>query len=428
MRKYGWVLLAILALVTSLPCAAQVLKGSKPPVEKSPSPNRLLLPSSAFAGGVLTGYVIGPDNQPVPNAPVAVNGGMLMGEVIGEPIKKDEKQRSTSGGPWMPSNQFGPEYGRPGSFTDWQTTALDFCKQGPHQIINPGPPGTAATVNPGPPTTTAGGNPGPPDTNPGPPDKPSFQWGSQGGTAASPQWGGFTNAAGGFIVCVPADAKNLQVSTGGDSSSEGAVSILIGLNQLSARPGLYDPPYHNRDKSYGGDDWYDPPFFCGRGQRFDLNGAFPHASYEQGGKAGEMPVAMALNGDGKTALTTVECSNNLHPGLARFSITDGTSRVREFQTHIFQFIGGNLDRNQLMGGQPADFWYDIQMGPEQAGKSLCVAVTVAGPVVLTKPPAHKFTLNGDGRGRISGKIRATHVAPGSTVPFVISPHFSECGK
>lgn len=381
MRKQVWTSLAVFALASSLPCSAQVLKGSKPPVENPSNANRLLLPSSGFAGGILTGYVIGPDNNPVPNAQVTINGGVLMGEVIGDPIKKEEKQPSTSGGPWIRrgENSFGPEYGQPGSFTDWQRSAIDFCKQGTHQVINPGPPGRVAFQSVGQ---------------------------AAGGTTASPQWGGFTNPAGGFIVCVPPDAKDLQVSTGGDSSSGGAVSILIGLNQSS----VSQVPY-------------DPPFFCNRGQRFDLNGAFPRAAAEQDGKVNEMPVAMALNGDGKTALTTIECSNNLHPGAVKLSITDGTSRTRECQTHIFQFTDGALDRNQLMGGQDADFWYDAQFGSEEAGKTLSVNVTVAGPVVLTKPPANKVKLNGDGRARISGKIRATHVAPGSTIPFVISVHF-----
>lgn len=408
MRTRLWRLLGILALASSLPCSGQVLKGSRPAEEKPPTPNRLLLPSSGFSGGILTGVVIGPDNNPVPNAPVTINGGVLMGEVIGDSIKKndqtsgpdDKKQRFRSGGPWIQpggDTSFGPEYGRPGSFTDWQRSAIDFCKAGP----------AAAQANPG------------------PPDKPSFQWGdghSAGGTAASPQWGGLTNAAGGFIICVAPNAENVQVKFVPGVSSEPPVvdtqpaPVSVPVRPPGTKQGLYDPPF------------YDPPFFCSPGQRFDLNGAFPHASYEQDGKAGEMPVAMALNTDGKTALTTVECSNNLHPGPAKLSITDGTSHVRDYQTHVFQFINGALDQTQLMGGQPADFWYEVQMGPEEAGKSLCVAVTVAGPVVLTKPPEQKVTVNGDGRARVSGKIRATHVAPGSTIPFVIHPTFSECGK
>jgi hypothetical protein len=400
MHRHVWVLFGILALGCSLPCSAQVLKGSKPPVEKPPNGNRLLLPSSGFSGGILTGVVIGPDNNPVPNAPVTINGGVLMGEVIGDPIKKDEKQPSTSGGPWIRRGEgsFGPEYGQPGSFTDWQKMAQDLCTQGAHQVSNPGAPGAPATDNSGRQETRGAGN-------------ISINWGDRtGGTAASPQWGGLTNAAGGFLVCVPQDAKDVRVSLPGDAGGGSAVSILIGLNQ----PGVTQLSA--------------PPSFCSPGQRFDLNGAFPRASYEQGGQAGEMPVAMALSGDGKSALTTLECSNNLHPGPVKLSITDGTSHVREYQTHVFQFIDGALDQTQLMGGQPADFWYEIQMGPEEAGKSLCVAVTVAGPVVLTQPPAHKVTLNGDGRARVSGKIRATHVAPGSTIPFVIHPNFSECGE
>lgn len=386
MRKHVWILLSIFALATSLPGCAQVVKGAPPPVEKAPNQNRILVPSAGFAGGILTGYVIGPDNNPVPNAPVSLNGGTLMGEVIGDPEKKEEKRPSTSGGPWMHTGD--TSVGGPGLFRDWQNTALDFCKR---------------KANPGAVAAASGGSGA---------GKASIDWGdlTNSGTAASPQWGGFTNPAGGFVVCIPPGTKEVQVSSGGDRAAGGAVSVLISLDQPSA-----------------GQAPYDPPFFCGRGEHFDLNGAFPRATAEQDGKVSAMAVAMALGPSGQ-ALSTVECSNNLHPGTAKLSITDGTSHVREFQTHIFQFVDGALDRNQLLGGQPADFWYDVQMGPEEAGKSLCVNVTVAGPVVLTKHPAHRFQLNGDGRARISGKIRATHVAPGSTVPFDIHAQFLECGE
>ncbi|HXZ26860.1 MAG TPA: hypothetical protein VEG08_02555 [Terriglobales bacterium] len=376
MRLRVRILLSVLALGASLPASAQVLKGSKPAPEK-PNPNRLLLPSSAFAGGILTGYVMGPDNQPVANAPVSVNGGELMGEVIGDPIKKKEEQRHEP--PQSPSG---------GSFTDWQRTALDFCKAGP------------------------GANPGPHDGNPGPPDEPSFQWSGRAATgedAASPQWGGFTNAAGGFLICVPPGAKDLQVSTGG-SEGGGAVSVLVALDQ----PSVSQLPS-------------DPPSFCSRGAQFDLNGTFPHATAEQDGQVSDMAVVMAIGPAGQ-AVSTVECSPGLHPGPVELSITDGSSHTREYHAHIFQFVDGALDREHLLGGQPADFWYEVQMGPEEAGKSLCVDVSVAGPVVLTKPPAPRVQLNGDGRGRISGNIQTTHVAPGSTVPFVIHAQFTECGK
>lgn len=382
MRTHLGRFLTIVILAGSLPCRAQVLKGSKPAPEKPPSPSRLLLPSSAFAGGILTGVVIGPDNQPVANAPVAVNGGMLMGEVIGDPIKKKEERteekREPAGG---------------GSFSDWQRTALDFCRAG----VN------GAKGNPGPPDT----NPGPPDNNPRPPGKPSFQWGAaqpDGGSAASPQWDGSTNAAGGFLVCVPPGAKEVRVSL-----PESGEPVSVPLS----------PPGAPRSPS-------EPPSFCNRGQHFDLAGAFPHATAEQDGKISEMAVALALGPAGE-ALSTFECPSELQPGPVKLTLTDGSNRTREYHAHIFQFIDGALDRAHLLGGQPADFWYEIQMGPEEAGKSLCLNVTVAGPVVLTKPPAHRFKLDGAGRARVSGKIQATHVAPGSTIPFVIHPDFFDCG-
>ena len=74
----GGVLLAVLSAFTS----GQVIKGSKP----APSGSSILVPNGAFPGGVLTGVVIGPDDQPVANAPVNVSGVpvTLTGVVIGD--------------------------------------------------------------------------------------------------------------------------------------------------------------------------------------------------------------------------------------------------------------------------------------------------------------------------------------------------------
>jgi hypothetical protein len=46
--------------------------------------------------------------------------------------------------------------------------------------------------------------------------------------------------------------------------------------------------------------------------------------------------------------------------------------------------------------------------------------------VLTEPPPAQLTVNGDGHSSIKGKIRATQVAPGSTVPFEIKLNVYDC--
>lgn len=55
--------------------------------QAAPPNSTVLVPESAFPGGVLTGVVIGPDDKPVPNTPVEIAGGVpanLTGTVTGE--------------------------------------------------------------------------------------------------------------------------------------------------------------------------------------------------------------------------------------------------------------------------------------------------------------------------------------------------------
>src|SRR5262249_3953227 len=59
---------------------------TQPTPQTAPPNSIILVPDAGFQGGVLTGVVLGPDDQPVPNTPVEVAGGVpatLTGEVIG---------------------------------------------------------------------------------------------------------------------------------------------------------------------------------------------------------------------------------------------------------------------------------------------------------------------------------------------------------
>src|SRR5258708_23595035 len=62
---------------------------SQPTPHVAPPNSTILVPDGAFQVGLLTGVVIGPDDQPVANTPVEIAGGIpatLNGEVIGEPL------------------------------------------------------------------------------------------------------------------------------------------------------------------------------------------------------------------------------------------------------------------------------------------------------------------------------------------------------
>ncbi|HEX9256205.1 MAG TPA: hypothetical protein VF938_11690, partial [Candidatus Angelobacter sp.] len=77
--------------------------------------------------------------------------------------------------------------------------------------------------------------------------------------------------------------------------------------------------------------------------------------------------------------------------------------------------------------QGATFEYDVQFAAP-LGEKLCVEMHVAGPVVLVQAPPQVIPMDANGLGKFSGKIRATQVTAGATVPFDLSPHIHVCGK
>ena len=360
LRSLLWLCVASLL---ALPATAQVLKGSVP----APTGSTILVPEDSFPGGVLTGVVIGPDDKPVANAQVNMDGGVpitLSGEVIGDPPSTDQKPQTNRTPTHNLLSLQGPE------------GCADILQKA--QALAPGGPPLAWY------------DPQGQDGEIGDITNPS------GGTIK-------TDAHGRFALCVPPDAKKVDVSLG-----DGSVHTSVPAS----------PQF--------------PPDPCAQGGRFFQPAARVSVCQKlsdpvltQGGQTWNLQRAVAISSGGDRVLTSLRTPRDLKPGPATLSFVNGDGKPVQFTGGVFKIINARLDREQLHSHQGADFEYTAQFGDGSVRP--CVHVTVVGPIMLVQPPPEIIVVDANGVGRFKGKIRATQVAPGSTVPFDINPTITNCG-
>jgi hypothetical protein len=368
-------------------------KPSTPTVPQTAPPNStILVPASGFQGGLLTGVVIGPDDQPVPNTPVQIAGGIpatLTGEVVGEqpcspndPACQPTARQQPPAQPCSPNDpacQPGPtKHGPPGDHPQPGRPPVDCValirQAGAIPLPTPAPtpvPGQAT------PNTPAGAV-----ATPGAP-------------------GVVTDAAGRFALCmlpsVPAVSVNLP----------GGAPVLVPAVQ--GQPSLPSAP----------------PSFFQPGQNVSIIGVLQNPTATQSGRTWLLPAVQAWSPNGQQVITAFKTPNDLKPGAAQISYTGGDGQTHQIQGSVFKIVRAFLDRSQLHSDQGATFEYDV-LFDSQSGEKLCVEMHVAGPVVLVKAPPTVIPIDASGLGKFGGKIRAIPVAPGSTVPFDLSPDIHVC--
>lgn len=444
----------------------------------------VLLPETAYAGGLITGVVLGDDDQPVPNAPVTLTGGYpalasgeLTGEVIGDDGDKTamktpgppQTERKAGGDPrtadnLKPKGVVGP-VDTPQSCARLiqQAQGIVAGNQGSDHILiglllpavqkireAAGAPVQAdATMRPanevreaanapnaagpgGGPHTTSAGIIGPVDNTAivSPRDTRAG-----GQTWLKANGGGiFTDANGRFSFCATPDAREVQVGMG-----DGSVRSLT----LNGMPGNGTPDNGCPDNGMPDNGASpnalsnSPLFFAQPSADVSFSKLMTNAVVVQGGKQWRLPMARAYSPSGQCVSTSLRMPRDLGPGTAQLSFFDDQGRQRTFTGGVFKIVGAALDRDKLRSHQEADFRYELaftgfgpeygqgQFGPEY-GRNLCVNVSTQGPVVLTSPALQQLEVNGDGHATVSGKVRATQVAPGSTVPFGIKLHVLDC--
>jgi hypothetical protein len=368
----------------SISAQAQVLKGSVPPAGST-----ILVPEEGFTGGVLTGVVLGPDEKPVPNAQVNLDSGVpvtLSGEVIGD----EQPQEKT------PPN--------PNRAID-----IEACFPPVGTIPNTGNP--APHCQPAPPVQKPSdctsvlqqftGGVHPPNPNAGaqgPASGSSAGYGSDGSEGRSL----VTDASGRFALCVPTDAKKIDVSF-----ADGSVHTAVPTS------GQFPP---------------DPCAQAGRflepAARMTVCQRITKPTLSQDGQTWLLPAVQAISPGGDRVLTTLRTPRDLKPGPATLSFVNGDGQPQQFTGGVFKMLSARLDRSKLRSHEGADFEYTAQFGDGSVHP--CVEVTVAGPVMLVQAPPQIIAVNASGVGKFSGKIRATQVAPGSTIPFDIVPHIHDC--
>jgi hypothetical protein len=421
------------------------------PIAQRPLPpgSTILLPPDSFPGGILTGVVIGPDDQPVPNTPVQIAGGVpteLTGVVVGEeppktaekrdPCAPDangkiplgcEKKRETPPAQPCPQTAAGtPAANCPVATLPPVNVPQDcagLLKQAQGILNQPGnqgidhiligllqPSTTGGIIAPtdmrkagGEQVREAANQPGAANQVREAANQPGLA--SGGNTYINAAGGGIlTDANGRFALCVKPDAKNVDIIPG-DGSAKTSV------------PATGQVPTGACDK---------PPAFFQANQKIDLCKPVSKPTMIQGNNTWLLPAVQAISPRGDKTIVTVKSPRDLQPGPVNFSFFDKSGQKQSFTGGVFKIVSASMDRSKLRSNEGADFDYEVEFSPQWGGQPLCVNVKTLGPIVLTQPPAAQLSVNGDGHSSIRGKIRATQVAPGSAVPFEIKLNVFDC--
>jgi hypothetical protein len=376
----------------------QNLKAQLPPAGST-----ILLPEQAFNGGVLTGVVIAPDDQPVANAPVQIAGGVpgtLSGVVWGDGTQPSAPRTDSSKLP-LPyircaDNNADTANSRAAAAGGGGTGVTDLTAfNGTGGIaVNDraaaaGGGGTGLTAN------GVGGSPIGKNT----------PFGQVRNLVT-------TDGNGRFAVCVASNASTVGVSI----PQPGNGSPLSKTVPLAADIPTPQPPFPHT------------PDFVQPDQRFSMPGIFPKAQFEQGGNQGSVPVATAISPNGKQSISTFKAPHNLQSGPVKWTLTDQNGQQTSYNGGIFKIIRASIDSSKLHSNQGADFEYEVLADAQSLPAGLCVDVKLVGPITMLQAPKARVSLDGSGHGKFGGKIRAAQVAPGSAVPFDIQPNFYSCRK
>jgi len=345
---------------------------SQPTPQLAPPNSAILVPDGAFQGGLLTGVVIGPDDQPVPNTPVEIAGGIpatLSGEVIGEPLPCAAGKAAND--PNCQPQKPVPPHVPAGSPVD--------CSALLRKIREAALPPDHATNRAVPEQTGV-------DTVAGP-----------GGPQA------MTDANGRFALCMLPTAPKVDVNLPG-----------VGKVPVQAVPAV--PTLPNK-----------PPDFFQPNQKVSLTGLVKDPKISQSGRTWLLPAVQAWSPNGQQVISAFKTPNDLKPGPAQLSYTGADGQIHQFQGGVFKIVRAFLDRSQLHSNQGATFEYDVQFS-SPAGEKLCVDMHVAGPIVLVQAPTEVIPIDANGLGKFGGKIRAVQVTAGAVVPFDLSPNIHTCNK
>jgi hypothetical protein len=313
---------------------------ASPSTQQTAPPNSVILvPDNAFPGGVLTGVVLGPDDQPVPNTRVEISGGVpvtLGGEVIGEPLpcppnnptcqpeKPSEKPGEIVPGPPVDcASVLRKAGGDPTASTEMRkaggdpTASTEMRKAGGDptastEMRKAGGDPTASTE-----MRKAGGDP-----------TASTEMRKAGGELSA--WNGpITDAAGRFALCMLPNAPAVNLNLPGSAK----VPVTPVQGQIGAA---------NK-----------PPDFFQPGQKISVTGSISEPKAIQGEQTWLLPAVQAWSPNGQQSITAFKTPNDLKPGPAQLSYTGPDGNLQQVQGTVFKIIRAFLDRAQLRSNQGA---------------------------------------------------------------------------
>jgi hypothetical protein len=341
------------------------------------TPQAILMPERAFADGMLTGVVLGPDDQPVPDAPVQVAAGGVPGALSGEVLGDEPGQQSN------PPVQGQSTPGQPASPAEKTATSKN---RGPGPGFLSCPPSNLMNER----------------------QIPSQSANGQGPANQSMPIT-HTDKFGRFALCVLPAAAKVSVNVPGVAASPATTAEVPVLKEPAGVRVLTEPP-----------EFVQPE------QKFTLSGLFPKGGFNQNGKQGYVPIAFATDASGSHSISTIKVPRTLQPGFVSWTLSDPTGKQVNFHSGIFKILSASMDRSKLRSHQVADFDFEVLADPQTIPNGLCVDVEVSGPITIVQSPPTHISIDSSGHGKFGGKIQATPVAPGSTVPFGINTNFYGC--
>ncbi len=173
-----------------------------------------------------------------------------------------------------------------------------------------------------------------------------------------------------------------------------------------------------------------PPQFVQAGTAFTVSGNYAGCQYvvQRTATKYSLPEARTLSRDGSKAATTMPVDYNIQPGKGKWIMPDKFDEedISTYDGHVYRVVYAKLDQRRLSSGQKTRAEYKFEFGKDMADQTLWVDILASGPVsILGEKGLRPIRFDEDGEAELEFKVKATAVAPGARIPFVITLDFFE---
>jgi hypothetical protein len=218
-----------------------------------------------------------------------------------------------------------------------------------------------------------------------------------------------TDSMGRLLIAVPAEADSISLAIALGGGATGPTVNIPVIKTPSAVPVAAEPT----------------PAYTQPGDPIHRPADVVRVLAEQGGQAFDVPIAKTRSVDGHQVLSTFEVPAAIKPGPTTWWAIEPNGDAQEFQSHSYLVTRASIDSRSLRSSQETRFTYDLDFGHDARNRTVCAAVRTSGAVHLVKGPS-SVRINGSGKAKVEGTVRADRVAPGAALPFAINVSVRNC--